>query len=166
MPGDANGFNEPSESLPSVEPPGMLSGLHPRAILIGTLVDFLASMPLGLVLIVVLSLKNSVQFWDESSNEALDALTATPEFMIWALLLGMLCTVFGGYVAANQAGCRHAQHGAFVGLASILIGFLFYLLPAPEVPLPQWYQLLGVLASIPSGAAGGWLASRVTVGVH
>ena len=142
----------------------MLSGLHPRAILIGTLADYLTSMPLGLVLIVVLSLKNSVPFWDESSNQALDALTATPEFMTWALLLGMLCTVFGGYVAASRAGCRHAQHGAFVGLASLLIGFLFHLLPPPEVPLPEWYQMLGVLVSIPSGAAGGWLASRVTLG--
>jgi putative membrane protein (TIGR04086 family) len=142
----------------------MFSGLRPRAILIGTLVDYLTSMPVGLVLIVILSLKNSVRFWDESSNEALDALTATPEFMTWALLLGMMCTAFGGYVAANQAGCRHAQHGAFVGLASLLIGFLFYLSPPPAVPLPQWYQMLGVVASIPIGAAGGWLASRVTVG--
>ncbi len=163
MPGYTNGSNEPSEPLPPVEPTGMLSGLRPQAILVGTFVDYLISMPLGLVLIMVLSLKSSIPFWDENSSEALDALTATPEFLAWALVLGMLCTVFGGYVAANQAGRRHAQHGAFVGLASLLIGFLFYLLPSPEVPLPRWYEMLGVLVSIPSGAAGGWLASRITV---
>jgi putative membrane protein (TIGR04086 family) len=144
----------------------MLSGLRPRAILIGTLVDYLTSMSLGLVLIIVLSLKNSVQFWEESSNEALEALTATPEFMTWALLLGMLCTILGGYVAANKAGRRHAQHGAFVGLASLFIGLLFHLFPPPEVPSPEWYQMLGVVASIPSGAVGGWLASRIVVGAH
>ena len=163
MPGYTNGSNEPSEPLPPVASPGMFSGLRPEAILIGTLVDYLTSLPLGLILIIVLSLKNSVRFWDESSSQALDAMTATPEFMAWALVLGMMCTVFGGYVAANKAGCRHAQHGAFVGLASLLIGFFFYLSPPPEVPLPQWYEMVGVLVAIPSGATGGWLASRIVL---
>ncbi|MEE8349336.1 MAG: hypothetical protein V3R94_07190 [Acidobacteriota bacterium] len=166
MPGYSNGSDEPSEPLPPDEHAGMFSGLHPRSILIGALVDYLTSMPVGMVLIVVLSLKNSVRFWDESSSQALDAMTTTPEFLAWALLLGMVCTVFGGYVAANHAGCRPVQHGAFVGLTSLLIGFLFFLRPAPEVPLPQWYELLGVLATIPSGAAGGWLASRIVLRIH
>jgi len=102
MPGYTNGSNEPSEPLPPVASPGMFSGLRPEAILIGTLVDYLTSLPLGLILIIVLSLKNSVRFWDESSSQALDAMTATPEFMAWALVLGMMCTVLAAMLLPTR----------------------------------------------------------------
>ncbi len=163
MSGYTNGSNEPREPLPPDVPVGMFSGLRPEAILIGALVDYLTSLAMGLILIMVLSLKHSIRFWDESSSQAVDAMTDTPEFLAWALVLGLLCTVCGGYVAGNRAGCRHAQHGAFVGLASLMIGFLFYLSPPPEVPLPVWYEMVGVLVAIPSGAAGGWLSSRIVL---
>jgi len=54
MPGYTNGSNEPSEPLPPVASPGMFSGLRPEAILIGTLVDYLTSLPLGLTTVLFL----------------------------------------------------------------------------------------------------------------
>lgn len=166
MQSHTNDSDDPSKPCPPVEPSGIFSGIDPRAVLIGTLTDYLASIPLGLVLILVLSFKHSIQFWDENANQALDALTFTPEFLAWAFLLGMLCTTLGGYVAANKAACRCVQHGAFVGLISLLIGFIFHLLSPPEVPLPQWYTMTGVLAAIPSGAIGGWLTSRLVIAIR
>ena len=90
MQGHTNDSDDPSKPCPPVEPSGIFSGIDPRAVLIGTLADYLASVPLGLVLILVLSFKHSIQFWDENANQALDALTLTPEFLAWAFLLANL----------------------------------------------------------------------------
>jgi hypothetical protein len=141
----------------------VFSGLRPRAILIGVVVDHLSTLLSSLALIVVLAAEHSVDLEEGFSDEAIEALVATPEFLLWSFILGMLCTALGGYVGARRAACHHIRHGAFVALASLLIGLLFYLLPPGGEPAPLWYDLLGLVIAIPSGVAGGWIALQVSL---
>ena len=147
---------------PSIEPTSVFSGLRPLPILYGALVDHVATFLAGTALFVVLAADRSIDLSEEISEEALAEVLASPEFLLCSFIVGALCTVFGGFLGARRAGCQHARHGAFVGLASILIGLLVFVLPAAAEPTPLWYDLLGAAVVIPCGAVGGWLAEKAS----
>lgn len=145
---------------PPIEPTGVFEGLRPGAIVLGALVDHVATFVTSATLVAWLGVRAS-QAGEEVSEEALEALAASPEFLALSLVVGALCTLLGGFVGARRAGCHFARHGAFVALASLLLGLLLYLPEARGEPVtPLWYDLLGAGMMLPAGAAGGWLAGR------
>ena len=131
-----------------------------RAILVGTIVDNLATLVAGTGLFIALAVKSSINFADDVPDDVIEGLSLTPLFLFWSFVLGALCTVLGGYVGARYAGCLYSKHGVFVGLASLLIGLAGYLFPVSGEPTLLWYDLLGVLLVVPCGAVGGWLAQQ------
>jgi hypothetical protein len=147
---------------PAIEPTSIFSGLRPLPILFGALVDHIATFLAGTVLFVVFAADRSIDLSEEISDEAMAEVLASPEFLLCSFIVGALCTVLGGYLGARRAGCHHARHGAFVGLASLLIGLLLFVLPLAAEPAPLWYDLLGAALVIPCGAAGGWLAEKAS----
>ncbi len=149
---------------PAIEPTSFLSGLRPLPILYGALVDHVATLLAGTVLFAVFAVDRSIDLTEEISDEALAEILASPEFLLCSFIVGALCSVLGGYLGARRAGCQHARHGAFIGLTSILIGLLLFVLPPAAGPAPLWYDLLGAAVVIPCGAAGGWLAERAVSG--
>ena len=147
---------------PGIEPTSIFSGLRPLPILFGAVVDHVATFLAGTVLFVVFAARRSIDLSKEISDEAVAEVLASPEFLLCSFIVGALCTVLGGYLGARRAGCHHARHGAFVGLASILIGLLAFVLPVTAEPAPLWYELLGAAVVIPCGAAGGWLVEKAS----
>jgi hypothetical protein len=147
---------------PAIEPTSVFSGLRPLPILYGALVDHVATLLAGTVLFVVFAAHKSLDLSEEISDEAVAEVLASPEFLLCSFIVGALCTVLGGYLGARRAGCCHARHGAFVGLASLLIGLLLFVLPLTADRAPLWYDLLGAAVVIPCGVAGGWLAEKAS----
>jgi hypothetical protein len=145
---------------PPIEPSNVFAGLRPRAILIGLVVDILASLAVMMGLIVVLAADRGLGLEEDVSEEAVAELASSPEFLLWSFVLGVLCTALGGYVGARHAGCHYTRHGAFVGVASLLLGLLVYAATDTGPTAPLWYDLVAFLIVVPAGAAGGWLASR------
>jgi hypothetical protein len=148
-------------SPPSSEPEGILDGLNWRAIALGALVDvtisFVAVVPMGLWF------AGADAFSDEdASARAIEAVSASPEFLLASLLVGLGATAYGGYFAARRAGVSHLRHGGWVAVVSATIGFLSLLLPGANTgpQPPAWYGVLGLVLMIPAGVLGGFIALK------
>jgi peptidoglycan/LPS O-acetylase OafA/YrhL len=145
---------------PAIEPTSIFSGLRPKAIIIGAIVDTVATLVASMVLFILLAVKHSVDLTEEIPDEVFDELLSTPEGLFWGLILGGLCTVLGGYIGASRAGDHFVRHGAFVGCTSLLIALIGFVFLPSGSSAPLWYDLLGVVVIIPCGASGGWLAEQ------
>src|SRR5262245_23769404 len=138
-----------------IEPTGFFTGIQFRPILIGVIVDFVAS--------IVLSAAYYAQFVEPGAG-MMSAFTeeaakywASSEGLVAALLLGSLGTLVGGFYAAYRAGTLEMKHGALVGMGSIILG-LFMNLGNEESAFPEWFTALAAAAAIPAGALGGFFA--------
>jgi putative membrane protein (TIGR04086 family) len=79
------------------------------------------------------------------------------------MIIGVLGTLAGGLAAGLKAGNREIKHGAFVGLGSLIVSFIEQQLAGGESQsMPEWIRMVSVLAVIPAGALGGWLAAKVS----
>jgi putative membrane protein (TIGR04086 family) len=144
---------------PGIEAPGIFTGLHPRAILIGVVVDSLATLVAGFALVSVFAARQGPGPDGGVSDEALDSLTASPEFLLASLVVGLACTSLGGFVGARRAGTSFARHGGWIGVGSALVALLLSVASGPDPsPPPLWFELAGYLLVIPAGVLGGLLA--------
>jgi hypothetical protein len=152
------------QSFPtSIEPHGIFDGLKPGAILIGAVVDHVATVATSIVLFALLAGESAFSDDEEVTQAAFDALSADPQFLVWSMVLGLSCTVLGAFVGARRAGKLHLRHGGWVAVASAVIGLLYLLLPAeatgPAPPL--WYDVVGWVLLLPSGLLGGALSGAL-----
>ncbi|MCZ6782246.1 MAG: hypothetical protein O7G30_02960 [Proteobacteria bacterium] len=148
-----------------IEAEGLFDGLRPRAILWGALVDNVATLVASAVLIGSLA-PGIVTEDEEAAKRAIEAAAAAPEFLIGSLVLGLACTVLGGYVGARVAGAHFLRHGGWVAVASAVIAALFYLVPAdePALEVPIWYEIAGWSLLLPAGLLGGLVAKSRSSG--
>jgi hypothetical protein len=140
-----------------IRPEGLLEGIRPGAVLRGFLWDN------GLTIAIALVLASALleQGLPNSSAEEIDAMFASTRFALLLLPLGLLCTVFGGYLAGSRAGLAHMKNALAVGFADIALGLLGLVSP-PSGPVPPlWLDLLGFGLVLPAAAAGGALARRL-----
>ena len=142
---------------PAIEPAGVFEGLRPRAILLGAIVDHFATIVSGLLLVAFFQAGGDPQD-SRDPAEGLEALAGSAEFLLASLVVGVLCTVLGGYMGARRAGCLFVRHGAWVAVVSALVGLLLYAAAGQEHTNPLWFDLLGFSLLIPAGATGGLLA--------
>jgi hypothetical protein len=152
------------ESPPSsIEPEGLFDGLKPGAILIGAVVDNLATAIASSALVVWLGSEKAFSEDVGERREALEALLSQPEFLLCSLVVGLGCTVLGGYVGATRAGSLHVRHGGWIAVTSAALGLLLALLPgpAPSSGPPFWYEATGWLLLLPAGLLGGLLAKTL-----
>lgn len=145
-----------SHSPPApVEPTGFFSGIQFRPIIMGVVVDTIATfalVSLYYTFYVEPGASKSAAFSEDAA-----AYWATNEGLIATLLLGALGTLIGGFYAAYKAGTLEMKHGALVGIGSIILGLL--LQPgAEESMFPEWFFALSAAAAIPAGALGGFFA--------
>jgi len=151
-------------TLPSsIEPDGIFEGLKPGAIIIGALVDNVATVASAIMLFGLLAGEDAFSEDEEISQAAFDALSADPEFLMWSVVLGLSCTVLGAFVGARRAGRLYLRHGGWVAVASPAIGLLFLLLPAEAAgpPPPLWFDVIGWVLLLPSGLLGGAIAGSL-----
>jgi hypothetical protein len=144
----------------SIEPEGLFDGLKPSAIFLGAVVDHLATVFVSIALVAVLGPEEVFSKDEAVSQAAFDALASEPEYLLWSMILGLGCTVFGAYVGARRAGKLHVRHGGWIAVASAALGLVFMLLagegsgPAP----PVWYEAIGWALLLPAGLLGGALS--------
>ena len=142
-----------------IEPDGPLSGLRVGAVLVGFIVDNVATALAGILIYFLILLRVGWNLEGEIPEEALESASDSAEFLVSMAIVGTLCTVLGGYVASRRAARFYVRHGAFVGIADILLGLVLLAVSPPE-PSWLWFDLLGFIVVVPAGATGGYLAKR------
>lgn len=144
---------------PPIQPTGVFDGLRPGPILIGVVVDNLASLLASSILVGLFAAGLADQHGGELPEEALESLLASPEFLLASLVVGLLCTVFAGYVGAKRAACFFVRHGAWIAIGSAFSTLFLYVVAGQQGPRPPlWFDLVGFTLMIPAGALGGLLA--------
>jgi len=144
---------------PAIDAPGIFEGLRPRAILLGVIVDNLATLLASFVLVSVFAARQGLGQDGEISQEALEGLVSSQEFLVASLVVGLTCTCLGGFVGARRAGSSFARHGGWVGVGSAVVALAMSVSAGPDPsPPPVWLELTGYLLVIPAGVLGGLLA--------
>jgi hypothetical protein len=132
-----------------------MTGLIPRAVIIGSLVDNAGTLVANAVFgALVAQLAGATSVEDLATViEGSIALQAVQ------LALGLSFTAVGAYVAAQLATGNERTNAFAVGVLSTLIGFLF-VFTAPE-SAPFWVEAAGLLLTIPAAFLGGELRLAV-----
>jgi putative membrane protein (TIGR04086 family) len=143
-----------------VEPTGFFTGVQIRPIIVGVVVDFIATEAAKYAFFFVYLAKQLSKQGKVSEDQIIDYMTS-PEGLMIGFVIGALGTALGGFVAAIKAGKLETKHGALVGFCSLILSFILQSLQEESTPLPEWFILLSVLAIIPAGALGGFLAEAI-----
>lgn len=148
---------EPNNPPPPIEPTGFFTGVKIRPVIIGVVVDILATMVLSTLYYFLFVAKN---FSDKGaiSEEALAEYWSSSEGIMASLVIGTFGTAIGGFYAARKAGVLEMKHGALVGLGSILTGIILQSVGENGTGLNEWQMLIAYAAAIPAGALGGSVA--------
>jgi putative membrane protein (TIGR04086 family) len=140
-----------------VQPTGFFTGVQIRPIIVGVVVDYIATY-VGVYAYFFVYLANQLSKQGEVSSDTINDYMMTSEGLLIGFAIGTLGTAIGGFVAGRKAGNFEIKHGAFVGLGSLIVSFIEELLRQEYVPLPEWFRFLSVVAIIPAGALGGYVA--------
>jgi hypothetical protein len=134
------------------DPKGSAYGATWKAVLYGFLADIAGTTIGGMVI---------VGLWPSlllppgmSAEEGAKLAQPSDGFMLVSLLVGLGCTVLGGYVAAKVANHREYWHAFLVGLASLIFGELVLGLSQDPNPYPLAHRLIGDLLVIPAALVG------------
>jgi len=141
---------------PSIEPTGFFTGIQFRPIVMGVILDTIATMVLTTgyyYYFVAKELADSGLGGDKAFSDY----WSSSEGLAASLLLGSLGTLIGGFYAAYKAGTLEMKHGALVGIGSIILGLVLQG-GGTESELPEWFMALSFAAAIPAGALGGFFA--------
>lgn len=140
-----------------VEPTGFFTGIQIRPIIMGVVVDTVATIALISFYYSFYVAPGGAGGKGAAFEEDAAAFWASSEGLTASLLLGSLGTLIGGFYAAYKAGTLEMKHGALVGIGSIIIGILFES-GGSEQQLPEWFMALSFAAAVPAGALGGFFA--------
>lgn len=138
----------------SIEPEGMFSGLNFRAIIVGVLADIFSTLILGMIITTVLLVK---LHGADIPEDAVEKILESDSNLYIYLLLGLCCTVFGGFMCARIAGSLPIRHGGWVGAASLITGVILEMMLGADQTYPDWYIYISMAGIIPAGVLGGYL---------
>jgi putative membrane protein (TIGR04086 family) len=144
----------------SIEPTGFFTGVQIRPIIVGVVVDYIATYA-GTYAYFFIYLAKELSKQGEVTGDQIRDYMTSPEGLMIGFAIGALGTALGGFVAALKAGRLEIKHGALVGFCSLILSFIEQSLQEEPVPLPEWFRFLSVLAIIPAGALGGFLAEAL-----
>jgi putative membrane protein (TIGR04086 family) len=148
---------QPAKPPSPVEPTGFFTGVQIRPIIVGVVVDYIATYA-GIYAYFFTYLAKELSKQGEITGEQIRQYMASPEGLMIGFVIGVLGTALGGFVAAQKAGKLEIKHGALVGVCSLALSFIEQSLQEEPAALPEWFRLLSVLAIIPAGALGGFVA--------
>lgn len=140
--------------------PPWLRQLSPKAILAGGVADIVATNVVLTPVAVMVFAKDPASLAPGFSGTKAfaAALDASASLSLVVLLLGSLCSVLGGWLAARIAGRAELLHGAFSAFACVLLS-IYGVAVAPGV-LPAWQHAALVVLAAALGALGGMLHQR------
>ena len=131
-------FPSPVKPPSRIEPTGFLSGIQFRPILVGVIVDTIATMALTTGYYAFFVAKELSE--QGGAEEAYAQYWTSSEGLLASLVLGSLGTLIGGFYAAYKAGSLEMKHGALVGIGSILLGLVLQGSGSDENVLPEWFM--------------------------
>ena len=140
-----------------IEPTGFFTGIKIRAVIVGVVVDYVATH-LAMAAFIFGYLAKELSKQGEFTEEAVERYMVTTEGLLAALLIGCLCTALGGFIAARRAKVLEIKHGAFVGLGSLIVSFIQQAMQEQSIQLPEWFNFVSIVAIVPAGALGGFVA--------
>ncbi len=120
-----------------------------RAVALGTAVSIGGSAVLGVVTSVVIGITA-----DESLPRERAVADAVSTFLLWTLLVGLVLTFVGGFVAGRLAPAQKILHGALVGLIALVVRLVL------AGAAPAWFKAASCILVVPIGAFGGFAADR------
>lgn len=128
-----------------------------KGVVIGSVTDILATniVTLPLVIYVMVTRNLSSLPSEQMSNALMHALRNDPALFSIQVLLGSLCSILGGYVAARIAKRSEVLNGTlacFLCVGSGIYGLLF-----GAMAIPLWQHIAGFIASPVLSAFGGYL---------
>jgi asparagine N-glycosylation enzyme membrane subunit Stt3 len=129
-----------------------MKGLNWKTIILGFLVDIAATTVLVGILSAVVG--SDLASEDSSMEQMTAAIMSSPAMLWGGLLIGCLCSVLGGYIAAGP----EPQHALKNAVALAIINALLGLLMAGSYP--AWYSLVVFPLTFLSVLLGGYLRSR------
>lgn len=148
-----------SNPPPSIEPRGMFSGLEWRAIVLGAVADIVATVLASIIFVFILIAVKGEQ-GQEFSEEALREMLAAPEIQMAWLLIGLGCSVLGGYIAGRLAKREEVKHGALAGFLSVVLGVLMEMASGVRAA-SSTDEVTTYLVTVAAGALGGYIAMRL-----
>ena len=127
------------------------SNLNIRAIGIGVLVDIGGSMVAAVIFAIIYSIFLAQQGYSPDEIESMMTTSSLVYFV--SLILGLACTVLGGFVCARIAKREEVKHSAIVGAVGVVLALL-----STGGPEPIWYLIIGVILTVPLAVVGGYIA--------
>ena len=100
------------------EPRGFFTGVGIRPVIIGAVVDYVATYLLVMLYLIVYYVKDPLEkggLPEEAIERALEQMIASQEGLLALIVIGGLCTALGGYVAGRLARAEEVKHGALGG---------------------------------------------------
>lgn len=140
-----------------IQPTGFFTGLRIKPIIFGVIVDYVATYA-AMYAYFFVYLANELSKQGEVTSEQITQYMTSTEGLLIGFAIGALGTALGGFMAGRRAGVLEIKHGAFVGVGSLIVSFIEEAMREESVPLPEWFRLLSILAIIPAGALGGYVA--------
>ena len=131
-----------------------------KGVIIGGIVDigatFVAAFPVGVYAFIVSGVSKLPQA--QQAQALADAMRNTPSVYIAGLLVGALCSVLGGYVAARIARHDELLNGALSSFLCVATGL--YAVARGTQGTPPWVHVLLLIISPLLGALGAYLRLR------
>lgn len=140
-----------------VEPTGFFTGIEIRPIIVGVVVDYIATYA-AIYAYFFIYLANELSKRGEVTGEMISEYMLSTEGLLIGFAIGALGTALGGFVAGYKAGKLEIKHGGFVGVGSLVVSFIEQGLQEEPTQLPEWFRWLSLVAIIPAGALGGYVA--------
>ena len=129
-----------------------ISTLHlkPWAIVLGCLADFGVTLVGG----IVITLIAFVNVGDPTDVAGLESTLQSTGLQAAGLVLGLLATVLGGYLAARKSPDAELTNALAVGVVMTLLGVLLQVIF--RTPFNLW-SVIGFVTMIPAALGGGFL---------
>lgn len=124
------------------------SDIKIKAVIVGAIADNAGTLLLMTILAAALVSTGL------SEDEVMSRMKSTSGLLL-GLILGLSCTVLGGFFAGKIAGRAELLHGALVAIAGMAMALIFR-----ESGTPLWFDIAGLAGMLPAGMAGGHLAQK------
>jgi len=128
-----------------------------KGVLIGSVTDIVATNLVMLPFIIYVTTTQNLGSVpkDQISSVVIGTIQGDPALFSIQLLLGSLCSMLGGYVAARIAKHHEVLNGALA--AFLCVGSGLYGLFFSSISVPLWQHLIGFVVSPALSGLGGYL---------